>query len=65
MTRHDVKKNVTRRVKLSWNKALADARLRLARAKDDVRNLELAVQTFEEKVKNGEPWPGEQSATQN
>lgn len=46
-----------------WQTALADAEAELRRVKSQAQKLEMAVQTFKDRIAQGAPWPG--SATQN
>ena len=48
-----------------WMKAIAEAEARLAEASHKVKNLKAAIKIFRERMDNGDPWPGEESATQN
>lgn len=43
--------NVSEQRIASWDDAIADAKRRL-------KDIEFALQVFEERKKNGEPWPG-------
>jgi hypothetical protein len=42
-----------------WARALDDARRQLAAAKKRVKELTIAIRVCEERVRDGEPFPGE------
>jgi len=50
--------------KSGWEMALADAQAQLDEARRRVRDLRRAVQVCEERVRDGEPFPGEASSAQ-
>ena len=52
------KKSQHDEVVAGWSYALADGRRQMAAARRRVRELSLAVRVCEERVRNGEKWPG-------
>jgi hypothetical protein len=47
----------------SWQAAIEDAKGRLKEARRKVSELENVIQVFEQRIKDGDPWPT--SSTQN
>jgi ribosomal protein S20 len=45
-----------------WAKALSDAQQRLEANKRQREKIRNAIRIFEEKIKAGEPWPGDEKA---
>ena len=46
-------------------KTIAEAEARLSEASHKVKNLKAVIKIFRERMDDGDPWPGEESATQN
>ncbi len=47
------------KINTNWERALRDAKERLNEAKRKVSELEGAVDVFQPRIKDGDPWPGD------
>ena len=46
-----------------WNECVTDARTKIAKAKQKIKNLEMAIEIFQKNAKQNVPVPGELAAT--
>ena len=44
----------------SWNEAISDAESKIEEAKQRIESLREAIRIFRKRLKNGDPWPGDE-----